>query len=90
MSTNRKEIQITNIPDGEFIYLGIQKYLQSVPFNYLGDRREVLIDIGINSLKLFKSSNRVLWPILGTIVGLNNNASNFMTTCFFFFKVFAI
>ena len=86
MNTNRKEIQITNIPDGEFIYLGIQKYFHSVPFSYLGDREEVLIDVGIDGLKLFKSSNRVLWPILGANVGFNNSANPFMIACFSGFK----
>ena len=59
MNTNRNEIQITNTPDGDFIYLGIQKYFQSVPFNHLGDRDKVLIDTGIDGFKFFKSSNRV-------------------------------
>ena len=66
------------------MYLGIQKYFHSVSFNHLEYREEVLIEI--HGLKLFKSSNRVLWPILGAIIGFNNNASPFMTACFSGFK----
>ena len=62
MSTNRKEIQISNISGEELTYLGSQKYFQSVPFHYLEDREEVLIDIGIDGLKLLNISNGVLYP----------------------------
>ena len=62
MSTNRKEIQISNISGEELTYLGSQKYFQSVPFHYLEDREEVLIDIGIDGLKLLNISNGVLCP----------------------------
>ncbi len=44
-----------------------------------------MLDIGIDGLKLFKSSNRVLWPILGAISNLPNGTP-FLIACFSGFK----
>lgn len=42
------------------MYLGIQKYFLSGTFDYLDGKEEVSIDVGIDGLKLFQSSNKVL------------------------------
>lgn len=69
--TSRQKVAIQSMPHGDFLYLGIQSYFCSDTFDYLDGTTEVMIDVGIDGLKLFKSSNRVLWPILGTIVGFH-------------------
>ncbi|KAI8123574.1 hypothetical protein CVS40_5886 [Lucilia cuprina] len=63
----------------------VQNFFLSGSFEYLYGKDEVLIDVGVDGLKLFKSSNRVLWPILGKIVGFDN-VSPFMIGCFSGFK----
>ncbi|XP_067630062.1 uncharacterized protein [Eurosta solidaginis] len=50
------------------LYFGIQDQLVSKQFSFLEAQEEVLIDVGVNGLKLFNSSSRVLWPILGALV----------------------
>lgn len=72
LNTSKENIHISKIPDGEFLYLGIQKYFLSSSFEFLDGKDEVSIDVGVDGLKLFKSSNRVLWPILGKIVGFDS------------------
>ncbi|XP_050324473.1 uncharacterized protein LOC126755787 [Bactrocera neohumeralis] len=85
LNTSKEKINITEMQDGEFLYLGIQNYFVSSPFNYLEGKNEVYLDIGVDGLKLYKSSNRVLWPILGSVVGFPN-ISPFMIACYSGFK----
>lgn len=61
--------------------MGIQNHFNSDSFHYLNTKSEVLIDVGIDGLKPFSSSNRVLWPILGSIVGFNEMRP-FLIACF--------
>lgn len=49
--------------------------------NFLANKEEILIDIGIDGLRLFKSSNRVLWPILGSLSDFPH-ISPFVIGCF--------
>ncbi|XP_053954692.1 uncharacterized protein LOC128860920 isoform X1 [Anastrepha ludens] len=80
LGTSRQKVNIKLIPGGEFLYIGIQFYLWGAEFNVLENCEVVNIDIGINGLKLFKSSNRCLWPILGYVVG--SKLGPFTIACF--------
>lgn len=81
LKTSRKKINIQSIPNGEFLYLGIQDHFLSDTFEFLEVREEVLIDVGIDGLTLFNSSNRVLWPILGALVDFPS-VTPFVIGCF--------
>ncbi|XP_036319869.1 uncharacterized protein LOC118734260 [Rhagoletis pomonella] len=68
LETTKNKSVIKNISGGEFTYIGIQTHFESRSFPFLNEKDQVLIDVGIDGLKLFKSSSKVLWPILGSIV----------------------
>ena len=50
----------------------IQRFFLSDSFEYLCNKDDVLIDVSVDGLKLFKNSDRLLWPILGKIVGFDS------------------
>ncbi|XP_054745455.1 uncharacterized protein LOC129249819 [Anastrepha obliqua] len=79
--TNKKKAVIQSIPSGEFLYRGIQYHFKIGAFAFLHDKDEVQIDVGIDGLKLYNSSSKVLWPILGAIVGFPNEYP-FTIACF--------
>lgn len=81
LGTSRKKVTIQTIPSGEFLYRGIQNYFCKNKFPYLDNVKNVVLDIGIDGLKIFKNSSRVLWPILGAIVDFPN-ARPFTIACF--------
>ena len=58
-------LDITPVAPGENLHFGIKKYLQSKNFEFLKNNDCVELSIGIDGLKLFKSSRRELWPIIG-------------------------
>ncbi|XP_050338156.1 uncharacterized protein LOC126764491 [Bactrocera neohumeralis] len=85
LNTGRQRANIKTMSNGEFLYIGIQNFFLSNTANIFENLEEILIDIGIDGLKLFKSSNRVLWPIIGAISNLPN-VTPFLIACFSGFK----
>ncbi|MCY7362849.1 MAG: hypothetical protein LH629_12405, partial [Ignavibacteria bacterium] len=51
-------------PQGEFVYFGILKSLLHCHFSVL-DIQEICLQINIDGLPLYKSSDVAFWPILG-------------------------
>ncbi|XP_067638075.1 uncharacterized protein [Eurosta solidaginis] len=81
LETPKNSVEVQNILGGEFAYYGIQSYFESRLFPSLKNATQVLIDVGIDGLKPFESTKRVLWPILGSIVG-NAIERPFLIACF--------
>ncbi|XP_067635656.1 uncharacterized protein, partial [Eurosta solidaginis] len=78
MGTSREAVYIRPFPEGELLYLGIQYNFAFEEFNFLQDLERISIDVGIDGLKIFKSSNRALWPILGHVVEFPKSRPFFM------------
>lgn len=60
------------VAPGIYYHLGLQVHLQKLSKHTLQNNSTILLDIGIDGLPLYKSSNTSLWPILGNIVNLKN------------------
>ncbi|CAD7081497.1 unnamed protein product [Hermetia illucens] len=67
---NSTEIVVKDVPPGEYWHYGICQQLQKVK-ELLKDGEKVVLDIGIDGLPLYKSSNKGVWPILGKVVNEN-------------------
>lgn len=67
------QININEVNGGELWYKGIASNLDLMNLNvYLQTFNEILIDINIDGLPLFKSSAQRFWPILGKLVKSKN------------------
>lgn len=63
------QININEVSGGELWYKGIACNLDLMNLDeYLQNFNEILIDINIDGLPLFKSSSQRFWPILGKLV----------------------
>jgi len=66
---------------GQYCYFGIQNHFLTKKNIMPSDSDHVLIDIGIDGLRLLNSSHKGLWPILGSIVG-NSHERPFVIACY--------
>jgi len=67
------QINIKEINGGELWYKGIASNLDLMNLDeYLQNFNEILIDINIDGLPLFKSNSERFWPILGKLVTSKN------------------
>lgn len=67
------QININEVSGGELWYKGIACNLDLMNLDeYLQNFNEILIDINIDGLPLFKSSSQRFWPILGKLVKSKN------------------
>ncbi|XP_073841182.1 uncharacterized protein [Musca autumnalis] len=55
------------VPPGEYVHVGIQNHLEHLSTTLCSELEDLIIDIGIDGLSLFKSSPKEVWPILGRI-----------------------
>ena len=63
----KNEFAIKKIGENEeYMHIGIENNLKKLHYNFDNDR-EILIDVGIDGVPLFKSSSRTMWPILGAV-----------------------
>lgn len=66
-------INIDNLNDGHFWYMGIKENLDSFLLDeYLKINGKIQIDINIDGLPLFRKSKKKFWPILGKLVDARN------------------
>lgn len=56
-----------DVPNGKYVHFGIENAIKKCNYTFLDDPtyNPILIDVNIDGLPLFKSSNQSLWPILG-------------------------
>lgn len=66
-----EKITIRTVSPGNYWHYGIKNQLQKIS-HVLNNYNEVIFDINIDGLPLFKSSKLSLWPILGKIVNIKN------------------
>lgn len=59
---------IRKIPGGEYLHIGIETNTIECNETDIIKAEQILIDIGIDGLPLFKSSMTCIWPILGSYV----------------------
>lgn len=60
------------MPQGSYYHLGIEKQLKKIPEKIINEIDEIILDIGVDGLPLYKSSNQSLWPILAKFVNIEN------------------
>lgn len=65
----------------DLFYRGFKNGFKKNSFPQLKNKDNIVLDVWIDGLKLLKSSNKELWPILAFIVGFSNKLS-FTITCF--------
>lgn len=58
------------VAPGKYFHLGIEKQLRKIPSTAIVEKNEVLLDIGVDGLPLYKSSSETLWPIMGRAVNI--------------------
>lgn len=63
---------IKDLSPGHYLHIGIENNLKNFNFDSLKHMDEILIDVSIDGLPLYKSSQASIWPILGFIVGERN------------------
>lgn len=68
---NSEKIILRTVSPGQYWHYGIENQLKKIS-HIISEITEVIIDINIDGLPLFKSSNQTLWPILGKIVNKQN------------------
>lgn len=81
LKTQNHKLNLTQVSSGEYYHFGVQKSLLSKQFYFLENRNIVEIDVGIDGLSLFKSSNQVLWSIVCCISN-EKNSNLFLVGCF--------
>ncbi|XP_075158457.1 uncharacterized protein LOC142231716 [Haematobia irritans] len=69
------------VSPGKYYHLGLQKQIEKIPVSLIATINKIEIDIGIDGLPLFKSSQMNAWPILGKIVNLNQTGV-FLIGCY--------
>ncbi|XP_075167974.1 uncharacterized protein LOC142240153 [Haematobia irritans] len=69
------------VSPGKYYHLGLQKQIEKIPVCLIETINKIEIDIGIDGLPLFKSSQMNAWPILGKIVNLNQTGV-FLIGCY--------
>lgn len=66
-----KVYNISNLAGGSYYHFGITEYVRSLTVSSLvaaEDIEEIKLQINIDGLPLFKSSNSQFWPILGRVI----------------------
>lgn len=81
MKTPTTKVKIREVPPGQYVHFGIETHIQNNKYPFLENLDEVVIDIGIDGLKVFNSSSLTLWPILGSFVN-RPNVSPFLIGCY--------
>ena len=66
-------LPVTNITGGQYCYFGIRQGILSNISCFLKKKDCISIQVNIDGLPLFKSSNGQFWPILGLIENVENN-----------------
>ncbi len=70
LKTSSVTVNSTSLANGQFSYIGIEKYLAS--FNTSTLPSALSLRVNIDGLPLYKSSGTGFWPILGFIEGVSN------------------
>lgn len=84
MQTPREKIILKTVSPGKYYHYGIQNHFsndRNDRYEFLKNSSELEIDIGIDGLKVFKSSKIVLWPIIGAFVD-KPNVRPFLIGCY--------
>lgn len=68
---NKQKMVVRNVSPGTYCHFGIEKQLQKIS-NIICEHKEIVFDMNIDGLPLFKSSRVHLWPILLRIVNVKN------------------
>ena len=63
------------IGSGFYFHFGIKKFIKTIQNGYKVQNNKVSISVNIDGLRLFKSSKKQPWPILGLINDLPNSVS---------------
>lgn len=66
-----EKIVIRTVSPGEYWHFSIKKQLEKIS-SVLVKYDEIILDIGIDGLPLYKSSPQSLWPILGRLTNIKN------------------
>lgn len=61
-----KTVQIMDVGGGKYWYNGIERNLRLI-FSKLEKNISIALNFNMDGLPIFKSSQRVFWPILSTI-----------------------
>lgn len=62
------------VAPGKYIHIGLKTHLEKLSTEILkSDTDEITLDIGIDGLPIFKSSEVSLWPILGQVKNIRNS-----------------
>jgi len=64
LNLNLPKAVIRTVRPCHYTHIGIRNYLEFIK-NKLPDNSEIILDVNVDGLPLFKSSNTSLWPILG-------------------------
>ena len=83
--TSYSRIEIATMAPDEYHHFGIENYFKTHQLNFLSKENIIVIDVGVDGLQLFKSSRRVLWPILGAFSNFTTEMP-FLIGCFSGFK----
>lgn len=66
---NKQSSLITrDVLNGQYVHFGIENALKRCNYEFLKTIETIRIDVNIDGLPLYKSSNKSLWPILGAFV----------------------
>ncbi|KAI8116302.1 hypothetical protein CVS40_11606 [Lucilia cuprina] len=70
---NKIKCEERTVSPGKYVHVGLQRQLEKCSkIIKNSDLKEIVIDIGIDGLPLYKSSSMSLWPILGRAVNIKN------------------
>lgn len=68
LSTSQ-HVKTVSVAGGDYYYFGVAYWLQIIlnKCSFVGDVKQITLNINIDGIPLFKSSKTCLWPILGTV-----------------------
>lgn len=67
------ELVKRTVSPGSYFHLGIEQNLRKIDEQLIGQKIDtIILDIGIDGLPLYKSSDVGLWPLLGRVVNMSN------------------
>lgn len=82
MKTPREKIALRTVSPGQYYHYGIQHHFSYTNrYDFLQNLSQLDIDVGIDGLKLFKSSKICLWPIMAAFVDKPNERP-FLIGCY--------
>lgn len=71
LQTGKVDTEVKSLACGEYMHFGIQKGFQTFEKHIVkSGQSELLYNVNVDGLPLFKSSSTQLWPILGQLVGI--------------------